>query len=240
MKKISAVVVDTFDSRGFLHLAINQILSLGFVNKIYSISHKPIIQGEHFYKINKINSISDYSSIILNFLPYIIEEEHFFIFQWDGFPINKDLWDEEFLKYDYIGAPWPQIFDGRNVGNGGFSLRSRRLLDAFICINNRFSRFGDLAEDEIICQEFRNDLENLGVFFAPQKVAAIFSYENGNLVPSFGMHAAQNFPLYLDEEFLTSNMGELQSKITKNSMIERFNLNSKIVGYKCQLNMPSV
>ena len=31
---------------------------------------------------------------------------------------------------DYIGAPWPHFRDGHNVGNGGFSLRSRRLLEA--------------------------------------------------------------------------------------------------------------
>ena len=29
------------------------------------------------------------------------------IVQDDGFIINKNLWDEEFLSYDYIGAPWP-------------------------------------------------------------------------------------------------------------------------------------
>jgi hypothetical protein len=25
----------------------------------------------------------------------------------DGFIVNPECWSDEFLKYDYIGAPWP-------------------------------------------------------------------------------------------------------------------------------------
>jgi hypothetical protein len=50
----------------------------------------------------------------------------------DGFIINPESWTNEFLEYDYIGAPW-KFFGGRfrdnlgksAVGNGGFSLRSK-------------------------------------------------------------------------------------------------------------------
>ena len=43
----------------------------------------------------------------------------------------------DFLKWDYIGAPWPLSYEafvdpfGRHirVGNGGFSLRSRKFLE---------------------------------------------------------------------------------------------------------------
>ena len=62
---------------------------------------------------------------------------HCIVCQLDGYPINPSQWDESWLKYDYIGAPWPNgwlayhgyPFDSR-VGNGGFSLRSKRLCDA--------------------------------------------------------------------------------------------------------------
>ena len=33
-----------------------------------------------------------------------------------------------FFDYDYIGAPWPNNFVNR-VGNGGFSLRSKKFLE---------------------------------------------------------------------------------------------------------------
>jgi hypothetical protein len=34
-------------------------------------------------------------------------------------------WRDAFLEYDYIGASWLQFDDG----NGGFSLRTRRLME---------------------------------------------------------------------------------------------------------------
>ena len=52
----------------------------------------------------------------------------------DGFVTKEGAWSDENYKYDYIGAPWDLSFDfpGLNedtqVGNGGFSFRSRRLL----------------------------------------------------------------------------------------------------------------
>ena len=53
-----------------------------------------------------------------------IPTETFIIFQTDSMinPNNKDLL-QKFLKYDYVGAPWP--WDHLKVGNGGFSLRKR-------------------------------------------------------------------------------------------------------------------
>jgi hypothetical protein len=53
-----------------------------------------------------------------------IPTETFIIFQTDSMinPNHKDLLGK-FLKYDYVGAPWP--WDHLKVGNGGFSLRKR-------------------------------------------------------------------------------------------------------------------
>src|SRR5215475_6278927 len=47
--------------------------------------------------------------------------------QWDAWIVNAESWDNDFYCYDYIGAPW-WYKDNRNVGNGGFSLRSTRLM----------------------------------------------------------------------------------------------------------------
>jgi len=55
----------------------------------------------------------------------------------DGFVINPDKWDNQFFEYDYIGAPWEQVPHSyldpwgkpHRVGNGGFSFRSKKLLD---------------------------------------------------------------------------------------------------------------
>lgn len=55
-----------------------------------------------------------------------IKTEHFLIFQSDTLisDINaKNIYD--YIKYDYVGAPWHKVNDYEAVGNGGFSLRRK-------------------------------------------------------------------------------------------------------------------
>lgn len=65
------------------------------------------------------------------------QTEYVLTIQNDGMPIHPGL--ERFVgKYDYIGAPWPRFvgytdfypYPRFGVGNGGFSLRSRRICTA--------------------------------------------------------------------------------------------------------------
>lgn len=48
--------------------------------------------------------------------------EYLIIYQEDSLIFKK--FDDKFLKYDYIGAPWVN----RNVGNGGFSFRNKNIM----------------------------------------------------------------------------------------------------------------
>ena len=47
--------------------------------------------------------------------------------QWDSWIINPQQWTDQFLDYDYVGAPWLWHTDNYQVGNGGFALHSRQL-----------------------------------------------------------------------------------------------------------------
>ena len=50
------------------------------------------------------------------------ETSHCLYVEADSFVVNADLWKEEFLEFDYIGAPWPiktQINDHRSIELGG-------------------------------------------------------------------------------------------------------------------------
>lgn len=75
-----------------------------------------------------IRSIEEYSSFMIKELNQYVKTEYVLVIQYDGFILNPDAWTDEFIQYDYIGAPW-WYDDGKNVGNGGFSLRSRKLLE---------------------------------------------------------------------------------------------------------------
>jgi hypothetical protein len=138
-----------------------------------------------------IGSVAAYSEFILRGIAPHIATSHWLIVQWDGFVLHPDAWQPEFLDCDYIGAPWPKVGGERAVGNGGFSLRSRRLLQALqdpqIVVSH--------PEDVCICHLNRDRLEqHHGIRFAPLALARRFAYERAKPdEPTFGVHGLFNF-----------------------------------------------
>jgi hypothetical protein len=135
--------------------------------------------------IDRFRSVEDYNRFIFKELGSYIQTSHVLVIQHDGHVINGDAWREDWLTYDYIGAPWTYT-DGRNVGNGGFSLRSARLHQ--ILRDDEFEYYS--PEDEKICRYYRQTLElKYGVKFAPDYEAHAFSYEmHAPKCKTFGFH----------------------------------------------------
>jgi hypothetical protein len=125
--------------------------------------------------IPHISSTEQYSDFMIKDLHKYVETEYVLIFQYDGFVLNADGWSDEFLKYDYIGAPWYHLGDLR-VGNGGFSLRSKKLVE---WLAHYYSKVGVRIhpEDVFISKFARPLLEESGMRFAPENVAEKFSKE---------------------------------------------------------------
>lgn len=148
--------------------------------------------------VERFLSAKDYSEFLLRGLVRHVRTEHCLIVQWDGFVLDAAQWDPRFLEFDYIGASWPQFRDGHDVGNGGFSLRSRRLLEA--CLDPRFS--GGHPEDVTICRENRRFLEEShGIRFADCSTADRFSFERAIPAGStFGFHGVFNMIPALDTQ----------------------------------------
>lgn len=143
------------------------------------------------YSIPEIKSIEDYSHFIFFKLYRYIETDFVMICQHDWFIVNPKAWDPNFLKYDYIGAPW-WYEDNHNVGNGGFSIRSRRLMEYMQNDETLIDWRGYHPEDDRICRQYRPELEAAGFRFAPEHLAARFSWEGNGKYPkyngSFGFH----------------------------------------------------
>ncbi len=159
-----------------------------------------IVPGLEIVQIAPLGSGADYSRFVLRELPGYINTSHVLVTQWDGFVADAAGWSHEFLNYDYIGAVWPEQPEGRNVGNGGFSLRSRRLLMA-----GRDPRITqEHPEDEVLCRQQRGFLEREhGVQFAPAPLARRFAFENQRTAsPAFGFHGPYHLPRVLDERTL--------------------------------------
>ena len=147
--------------------------------------------------IERLTSARAYSQFMLTRLVDHIETEHCLVVQWDGHVIDPSRWRPEFLDYDYIGASWPQFDDGHEVGNGGFSLRSHRLMEA--CRQDRFQAHH--PEDVAICRTNRAVLEQQGMRFAPVELADAFAAERaGDPADSFGYHGAFLMPRVLGVE----------------------------------------
>lgn len=148
--------------------------------------------------IAPLGSAQGYSNFILDGLVAHVTTDHCLLIQWDGFVIDGGRWTEEWLDFDYIGAPWPQFPAGGDVGNGGFSLRSRRLLEA--CRDPDFVRAH--PEDVAICRTNRALLEQRhGIRFADRESAALFSFERTiPPEPTFGFHGIFNMAAVLGIE----------------------------------------
>ena len=152
--------------------------------------------GIEIVTIPPIRSKREYSQFLVKRMPQYIETSHLLVMQWDGFVVRPEVWDPRFLECDYIGAPWPADLSPVAVGNGGFSLRSRKLLDALL--DPSFPEEAIVHEDQAICVHFRDRLESeFGIRFAPADLAARFAHETShNGQPTFGFHGPQNLWMY--------------------------------------------
>lgn len=75
--------------------------------------------------ITPLNSLTAYSVFMLTRVHEYIDTSHVLIVQRDGWILNADAFDPAWLKLDYI-APLFMQYD--KVGSGGFSMRSKRIM----------------------------------------------------------------------------------------------------------------
>ncbi len=160
-------------------------------------------------RIARLASRDAYSAFLLKELAAHVATSHVLVVQWDGFVVAPEAWDPAFLAYDYVGARWEPRGDGMDVGNGGFSLRSRRLLDALQ--DPRFAPVPGVPEDHLIGRVWRPALEReFGIRFAPADIADRFAQERVlSPVPCFGFHGLFNFWRHFDEAALAEIIAAL-------------------------------
>jgi len=156
--------------------------------KLISGIYKNDTERFKIIEVDRIKSKRDYSYFLFYELHKYINTSHFLIVQWDGTVENPDAWKPEYLDYDYIGAIWG-FREVRNepflMGNGGFSLRSKRL-------HEHLSKDPNLTqhhpEDGHICITYRTYLESLGFKFASNELAKTFAVEHQPYTGQFGWH----------------------------------------------------
>lgn len=134
----------------------------------------------------KCTSIDEWNRKIIQELPKYVDTTHALLIHADGYVIHPELWNDDWLAYDYIGAPWPlpqddysyrdEVGEVQRVGNS-VSLRSRKLMD-LVATREWKSYFGNTNEDGFICCHNRKWLESQSCKLAPLEVAVNFSKEH--------------------------------------------------------------
>lgn len=176
----------------------NIIKKMRKIVKFYDIKHFTVSSNSSSQsttvKLTKPLSYREYQAFCIYGVNKEIKTDFALFMQTDGFICNPTKFKNDFFNYDYIGAPWPKnLFKTLSphnelVGNGGFSLRSKKLLD--LCENIPEVIFN---EDITICHNYRKQFEVNGCNFAPYEVAKNFSIEiqcsNDHVIEEcFGFH----------------------------------------------------
>lgn len=161
------------------------------------------INDKRWIEINNISSKEGYSLFCLRDLIKYVKTDYVLLIQWDGFILNPNSWSDMFTKYDYIGSPWvvkdwsindfdfPENWRGqRIVGNGGFCLRSKKLLEVSsnLYYEGRLKRIH--PEDIAISVWYRSLFISEGINFAPVELARSFAFEGADdkYINQFGFH----------------------------------------------------
>lgn len=170
-------------------------------------------QAVEWVDIGAINSAAEYSRFVLGGLLPFVDTPQVLIAQWDGFIADAGAWDDTFAGTDYLGAPWGKAHNGHWVGNGGFSLRSRRLLQVLQqpSLQARWHH----PEDICIAQTLRDELETAhGMRFGSLAQAQRFAFEN-EPPPGrcFGFHGAFNLHRVLPPAELAATLAELPDSV---------------------------
>ena len=178
-----------------------------------------------------------YSEFVMYSLHNYIDTEYALIVQHDGWALNPENWRDEWLEYDYVGGPthaallpngeyrlqytWHGMDNPIIVQNGGFSLRSKRFLEApsrYGIMRRQMPDPTMMNEDIQLTCILRNKMERLGMKYAPVESAKYFSFEHLGPMHT-GMDITKIFGHHSRFRQLLSN-GEMLWKLTKEQMKE--------------------
>lgn len=124
-----------------------------------------------------------YSEFCIKEMWKYVKTSHVLIIHADGYVQNPWAWNDDWLQWDIIGACWDWYNEHQN-GNGGFTLRSKKLLNSI----KDWKVTKELIEDDYLCRTMRPTLERQGIKFAPVEVCKRFSIEGYGIKPQYNIY----------------------------------------------------
>jgi predicted O-methyltransferase YrrM len=203
---VTLVMIDT-QCHELARLAMEDSLREVEFGDAVIFSDEPIeVAGTRWVKVPKWPNIAECSNFMWYELPNHIQTKWAINIQWDSWIVDAGCWTDEFLQYDYVGAPW-WYNDNLNVGNG-CALRSSALMRFLQTNKDRFP-LSMTQEDHLIGRVYRTALEQNGFKWPSETLASRFSLECTR--PShdsrhFMFHDSFNFPFALEGERLAERI----------------------------------
>lgn len=164
--------------------------NIDFGDAVFISDRKPVYLPKNirYSHTTRLNNIDDFNYKMIYELTEHIHTDYVMVVHYDGFVVHPECWREEFLDYDYIGAPWPDPHDDftyrdiygnlQRVGNS-VGIRSKRLLDFPNEAKLPFEAdHGYFHEDGFLCVKNRHLIEAAGMKIAPIDVAKYYSHEH--------------------------------------------------------------
>jgi len=143
-------------------------------------------EGFRSVHIKNIGSTQEWGNFVMKELWWSIQTPFMLIVQDDGYILHPEKWTNEFLEYDFIGS-----YVGWHEGpgsNGGFSLRSRALMQ-------EISKLPERHPEDLFCScIYRPGLEAKGFKFPDYSVQCRFADHYNVKNPPFGFHGWDKMP----------------------------------------------
>jgi hypothetical protein len=232
LNDVSLITVTSVDVEEHVQALKYSLLEMNFEKAILFSTYNPESSSNDydFVEIPNMTSVEEWGKFIIFDLYKFITTKHIILIHADGFIVNPSSWDDNFLKYDYIGAPWPIPSDdfsyrdyyGNIIRQGNsISLRSYNILKMPSELKMEWGAdAGYFHEDGFLCAIKRHILAQNGIKFAPLRVACKFSHETPipetKGIKPFAFHkwagANKNYPKF--GRYNTSILGKLIKKIS--------------------------
>lgn len=225
LTNVTAVCMQGYGpERGSFYVDISSRLKriIPYMLKFFDFKEIVLIAPENLnidgitYHMTEPLTHNDYQVWRLHHMGDYVNTDFGLLFQDDGFPLNPDMWRDEFFEYDYVGAPITKDmgiqYKEEMIGGGGFTLNSKRLLEFTKGIVQPDEDGFYINEDTSIAFYHRDEIVSLGMKICPYTIAKHFSYQNPiddevSLYNTFGFHG-RHHKTHLIDSIIKGRMGD--------------------------------
>lgn len=122
---VTLCIIDSIDANRAIKV-LEHCKSMVDFGSVKLLTHIPTDYPERV-RIKPLNTLISYSIFMLTKFHEYFDTPHVLIVQRDGWILNPESFNPEWLELDFIG---PIFMQDDRVGSGGFSLRSKKIMEA--------------------------------------------------------------------------------------------------------------